>query len=263
MRIGNQKKKQHWVRHIDNVDIDLLLYWSLSKYFYYEIGPILRTIMVPMFILLSLAIPYLIFDVVTDFYHPRFLESLLLFLDTNIFMKIIVFILYFDLAVVVLLFIISLLRKDFSKRLHQYGIQSLHEIIISKTRSFAEHAEAVVKGENPYHQKANLYVTGHTHSAELKEFKDNNFIFADTGSWKQLMKRMPAYLNFPSVFFPYYSLTYLTCTNTKDGIDIQLRAWPKDFMPSLSLLERFAIKRKKHVPKPYLVDTLIKGIHID
>jgi len=260
LKIGNEKKRPGWLKGLENVEVELIPYWLISKYFYHEIGPILRMIIVPMLILFSIAIPYFIFDLITDYYQPKFLMPLLNFMDTNLFMKAVIFIIYFDMVVVILLFILSFLRKDFYKRLKSYGVVSLSEIIVSKHKAYMEKAAEVTAGVNPYKQKADMYVTGHTHSAELKKDEKNSFIFGDTGSWRQLIHRMNAYFSFPPVFYPYFELTYLSLsTDTKD-LKIELRSWPKEFTPNLTILEKIAIKRAKTAPKPVLHDKLIKEI---
>jgi UDP-2,3-diacylglucosamine pyrophosphatase LpxH len=260
LKIGNEKKRPSWLKGLENVDVELIPYWLISKYFYHEIGPILRMIIVPMLILFSIAIPYFIFDLITDYYQPKFLMPLLSFMDTNLFMKAIIFIIYFDMVIVLLLFILSFLRKDFYKRLKSYGVVSLSEIIISKHNAYLEKAVKVTSGDNPYKQKADMYVTGHTHSAELKKDEKNSFIFADTGSWRQLIHRMKAYFSFPPVFYPYFELTYLSLSTDSKDLKIELRSWPKEFTPNLTILEKIAIKRAKTAPKPVLHDKLIKEI---
>jgi hypothetical protein len=90
----------------------------------------------------------------------------------------------------------------------------------------------------------------------------DNKIYADSGSWKQLMKRMSARFRFPSVYVPYYSLTYITCELDDDIVNVQLREWPKKFTPKLTLLEQIAIKRRKNIPKAVLKDTLIKEVNV-
>ncbi len=263
MKMGNEKKRPRWFNDLDNVDVNLLLYWFLSKYFYYELGPILKGVLIPMLILFGFAVPYFIFDIITDFYRPDFLVSLLNFLDTNWIIKIIVFILYFDMVIIILIFFMSLLRKDFRKRLRSYGVQSLSEVVISLHQAFKDRAKEVCSGKNSYKKKAHLYVNGHTHIPGIFNLKKYNFIHVDTGSWKKLMKRMPAYLHFPGVFVPYYDLNYLSCSFSKDKkeVNVELRSWPKQYTPKLTLLEKFTIKRRKNIPKPYKEDTCIEAIN--
>lgn len=263
MRMGSDKKRPKWISDLDNVDINLLLYWFLSKYFYYELGPILKAILIPMLILFGFAVPYFIFDIATDFYRPNFLVPLLNFLDTNWFIKVIVFILYFDMVIVILLFFISLVRKDFKKRIRLYGVQSLSEILISLHQAFKNRAKEVCSGKNPYNKKSHLYVNGHTHIAGLFTPEEENFVHVDTGSWKKLMKQVPAYFHFPGVFVPYYDLTYLSCRLSDDrkSVNVELRSWPKEFSPKLTLLERITIKKHKNIPKPYKEDTCTAAIN--
>lgn len=256
MRLGNEKKRPDWVKGLDNVENELVPYWFLCKYFYHEVGPILKAIMIPMLALFGLAVPYFIFDIITEFYQPTFLQPLLNLLDTKIYFKLIIFILYFDMVVVILLFVFSLLRKGFHKRLHEYGLQSLTDVLVSRKHAYETHAKEVINKNNPYNQKADLYVNGHTHEATLdKNF--NGAVYADTGSWKQLMKRMTTRLRMPSVFYPYYSLTYLQCTQLDDGLKVELRECPKEYKPDLTIFEKLALKKTKDLPHPVNADRLI------
>jgi hypothetical protein len=157
----------------------------------------------------------------------------------------------------------SVLRKDFQKRLRSYGLQSLPEIVISLHQAFKDRAKEVCTGKNPYNEKAHLYVNGHTHIPGLFDSTEDNFVHVDTGSWKKLMKRMPAYFHFPSVFVPYFDLNYLSCSlsDDKKNINIELRSWPKQFTPKLTLLEKLLIKKHKNIPKPYEEDTCIDAVN--
>ena len=255
MRMGNEHKSPYWLRNLDNVDTELIPYWVASKYFYYELGPILKAILIPMIILFWFAVPYFIFDVVTEFYQPKFIQPLLNFLDTNTFSKIVIFLLYFDMVVVIIVFFIWLLKRDFKKRLKTYGVQSFSEILFSRYNAYKKRAKEVIKGKNTFKEKADFYVTGHTHVAGLH----NSFV--DTGSWKQLMKSMATRLRFPRVYVPYFSLTYVTFEAEHDEMVIKLKRWPKKFKAKLTTLESFALK-SKGIPKAVTKDTVMKEVRI-
>lgn len=259
MKLGNEHKSPYWVRDLDNVDTGLIPYWFLSKYFYYELGPILKAIMIPMLILFSLAIPYFIFDVITEFYQPKFIQPLLLLLDTNTFFKMLIFLLYFDMVVVVMVMLFWLVKRDFRKRLKEYGIHSFTEMLLSRYHSYKKRSKEVIGGENDFNEKADFYVTGHTHVAGLHYLKDSGVSFADTGSWKQLMKRLETRLRFPRVYAPYFLLTYLTFEADGDKMNIKLGNWPKDFKVKLTVLERSVVKGK-HIPKPNKEDRVIHKV---
>lgn len=258
MKKGHEQNAPKWVANADNVLIELIPYWLISKYFYHEIGPIFKAIIIPMLVLFGFALPYMIFDIATEFYRPKVLEPLLLMLDTNQVFKFIGFLLYFDLVIVTVLFFISLIKKDLNKRLRNYyGIQSLSEVLISRARAYAQHSLKVLKGENPFKEPGSIYIHGHTHAASMHVNKKSKTVTIDTGSWKQLMKKSSARFNFPNVFVPYYSLSYLKIKPSSSGIQIQLRERPKKFKQELTLLERFALKRNKHVPFPKTRDSVI------
>lgn len=261
MRMGNEHKSPYWLRDLDNINTELIPYWVISKYFYYELGPILKAALIPMFVLFGFAVPYFIFDLLTEFYQPKFIQPLLLLLDTNTFFKFLIFLLYFDMVVVIIVVFVWLVKRDFRKRLNEYGIQSLSDILLSRYRAYKSRAKKVVSGKNDFNQKAEFYVNGHTHVAGLHGLKEEELYFADTGSWKQLMKRISARFRFPTVYAPYFSLTYLEFEPQNNEMIIRMKKWPKDFKPNLTVLERFVVKNK-HIPKPILEDKVVHEIKL-
>lgn len=261
---GDHKKRPKWVQDADNVDNDVVIFWIFSKYFYHELGPIIKLILTPMLILFSFAVPYFIFDVVTEFFiHPKWLQPLLLFLETNTLMKTIIFILYFDMVIILIIFVITLLKKGFYKRLKGYGIDKLSDIIISKEIAYAKHAKDVIAGKNDFNEKSDFYVNGHTHTAGIFTDEHTNITFADSGSWKMLMKKLNTRFRFPSVFVPYFQLSYLVFEVENEKIRVQLRNWPKNFKPKLTFFEKLAVKDKEKIPQPVMEDTLIKEVKFD
>jgi len=252
MRMGMEHKSPAWLKDMDNVDTEIVPYWILSKYFYYELGPILRAVLIPMLILFSFALPYFIFDVVTEFYQPHFLKPLLIFLDTNTFSKVVIFLLYFDMVIVTILAFFWFVKRDFKKNLLEYGVHSFSEILVARHNAYRKRAKEVIDGKNSFKEKADFYVTGHTHIAGLYE----SYKFADSGSWKQLMKRISTKFRFPSVYVPYFNLTYLIFEPNGDDMVVSLKSWPKYFEPKLTVLERFTV-RNKDLPKSIKKDTII------
>ncbi|MBD3156644.1 hypothetical protein GF369_02335 [Candidatus Peregrinibacteria bacterium] len=261
MRMGNEKKSPYWLRDLDSIDTELIPYWVLSKYFYYELGPILKAILIPMLVLFGFAVPYFIFDLVTEFYQPQFIKPFLLLLDTNTFFKVLIFLLYFDMVVVILVVIIWFIKREFRKRLREYGIHSFSEILVSRYHAYKKRAHEILRGNNAFGIPANLYVTGHTHVAGFHTLKESGKLFVDSGSWKQLMKRINARFRFPSVYAPYYALSYVTIEQKGDDVTVRLKVWPKTFKAKLTVLERFVVKWK-HVPRSVTKDTLIEEHHI-
>jgi len=259
MKIGTKHKSPYWLRNMDNVDTELIPYWTLSKYFYYELGPILKAVLIPMLILFGLAVPYFIFDVITEFYQPHFLKPLLILLDTNTFFKILIFLLYFDMVIVAIFVFFWFVKRDFRKRLREYGIHDFGEILIARHRAYKKRARDVSDGKNDFNEKADFYVTGHTHIAGLYTFDDKKVSFVDTGSWKQLMKRIPTRLRFPSVYVPYFNLSYVTFKVLDGEMVVSLKNWPKDFETKLTVLESFALK-SKYIPKPVMNDEVVSEL---
>ena len=96
------------------------------------------------------------------------------------------------------------------------------------------------------------------------DVEEEEYSFGDTGSWKQLMKRLSTRFRFPTVYVPFYSLSYLIIEPKNGFMHIELREMPKVYVPKLTLLERLAIKGgKKKIPKPIANDSLIKELKIE
>ena len=151
-------------------------------------------------------------------------------------------------VIVIILFFVSLLRKDLNQRLRSYyGVKGISDFLISKQHSYINNAESMLKGENPFNQRAHLFINGHTHEASLMQ-NENGTIYADSGSWKKMSKRVDAKFNFPAVFIPFFSLTYLVCEVVDDSVKVELREWPRDYEPELTMFERFIIKDDDHIP---------------
>ena len=261
LHMGSENKSPYWFRNLDNLDMDFIPHWAMSKYFYCELGPFLKAIIVPMFILFGFAVPYFVFDVITEFYQPQFIKPLLTLLDTNTFFKILIFLLYFDMVIVIIAIFAWGLKRELKKKLKEYGLQDFKDIMYSRYHAYKKRAKDVVNGENDFGQSANFYVTGHTHVAGLHNVEDKGFAFADTGSWKQLMKRIPARFRFPSIYLPYFSLTYLTFEIVVDEMVVQLRRWPKNFNPKLTVLERFAVNGN-YMVKSAKVDRIVTELKL-
>lgn len=260
MKMGNEKDRPEWVKDTDNMEIDVIPFWFLSKYFYNELGPILKGILIPMLILFGFALPYFIFDIATDFYRPNFLVPLLNVFDTNIYFKILIFILYFDMVLVVVFFFFALLRKDFQRKLHKYGFHDISETLYIKHQTYMTRAKEFLKNDkNLLNKDIDVFVNGHTHQSGFYDDIAENKVYADTGSWKQLMKRIDTRFRFPSVYYPYYKLTYLICDPVEKGVLVELKQWPKEFKPKLTILEKIAIKKGKNFPKPVRENKVLNG----
>ena len=77
------------------------------------------------------------------------------------------------------------------------------------------------------------------------------------------MKRTLARVRFPSVFVPYFALSYLTCEQKDNKVNIELRQWPKEYEQRLTFFEKIAIKKNKETPCPIKEDRLVKAVQMD
>ena len=261
MALGAKENQLKWLSRADLLDSPLIPWWVMSKYFYYELGPILQAVLTPLLILFSFAVPYVIFDVSTNFYNPKFIQAITHLIDSNIVTRTISFILYLDLVIVFLLVITWFIKKGVYKKLKKCGIQSFTEVLVSLKNQYRNRAIKLLNGLNEYKEEFDLYICGHTHIHNFEEIEKDKY-YIDLGCFRQAYKRIPTRFKLPSVFVEYHGLSFLEIDvdNDSDELSLKLRNWPKPIKPHLNFLEHIAVHRRK-IPKPiYKLKTIKKLI---
>ena len=204
----------NWLKDVQAVmPITEIPTWTISNYFYREMGPLLRLVLLPFLLLLVLgavvvlswfleAFELLSFNPVLD--NPL-TDSL--GLPGQVVRTVLVFegvlALLLLLALIPAMIPLGILYRDVRRTLGRY------HILMPKTPAQI--------GDGPYLEAARqvfeqdpsvaVFVYGHTHLASLKEVDDK--IVINTGTWLKMPKKVPVVFGqLPPVYIPAFRLNY-------------------------------------------------------
>ena len=204
----------NWLKDVQAVmPITEIPTWTISNYFYREMGPLLRLVLLPFLLLLVLgavvvlswfleAFELLSFNPVLD--NPL-TDSL--GLPGQVVRTVLVFegvlALLLLLALIPAMIPLGILYRDVRRTLGRY------KILMPKTPAQI--------GDGPYLEAARqvfeqdpsvaVFVYGHTHLASLKEVDDK--VVINTGTWLKMPKKVPVLFGqLPPVYIPAFRLNY-------------------------------------------------------
>lgn len=244
-----------WLRDIRSVDVRQLPDWIISNYFYNEMSPILRWVLFPFLVLLTVTILALIaqglqfvgiFDVNYLLNNPL-TRSFGIFgniLQTIIFVSMVFW--FFIFAVSIPLFFIY---RDIKKMLTRMQILPETEDVplYAPNDGYLEHARTIFAA-NP---NVAAYIFGHTHDAFLVQ--ENGRAIINTGTWLKLLKRIPVSFGYlPAVYYPTFRLNYYKIFEEKGKVAIEYVEIPKVPKQELSWIQRILIFNKTPEPGKYV-----------
>jgi UDP-2,3-diacylglucosamine pyrophosphatase LpxH len=240
-----------WLKDIRSVDVRQLPDWIISNYFYNEMNPLIRWVLFPFLILLTVTILTLvaqfltyvgIFDVNYLLNNPL-TRSLGIFGDVLRIILIVSMIFWFFIfAVSIPLFFIYRDVKSILQRM-QILPETEDTPIYAPNDGYLEHARSIF-ALNP---QVVAYIFGHTHDAFLVE--ENGRAILNTGTWLKLLKRIPVSFGYlPAVYYPTFRLNYYKIYEEKGKVAIEYVEIPKVAEQELSLIQRILIFNK--IPEP-------------
>ncbi|MGI8670184.1 MAG: metallophosphoesterase [Aridibacter sp.] len=244
-----------WLKDIRSVDVRQLPDWIISNYFYNEMSPILRWVLFPFLVLLTVTILALIaqfltyvgiFDVNYLLNNP-FTRSLGIFGDiVRIILIVSMIFWFFIFAVSIPLFFIYRDIKNMLERM-QILPETRDVPLYAPNDGYLEHARRIF-GQNP---NVAAYIFGHTHDAFLVE--ENGRAIINTGTWLKLLKRIPVSFGYlPAVYYPTFRLNYYKIFEEKGKVAIEYVEIPKFPEQELSLIQRILIFNKTPEPGKFV-----------
>ncbi len=252
----SEQGRYNWVKDIQSVyPTELIPDWIMSNYFYREMSPVLRWILLPflllsgitLFVLGGAALEY--FNVTDDniFLNNRIFDSL------GIVGSLLQIILTIN-AIALLVFLaqavpIGFVLRDLKKTMKRFDIEmDPAKLTGSKNNSYNEAAEKVF--ENNADVIAFIY--GHTHTPSIIQ-KGDRFVI-NTGTWIKKFERVsPRFGLLPAIYVPHYNLNYFKVKTDGGNIVIEYHKIAKSASSDLSLVERIMVsqrRRKKTAPIP-------------
>lgn len=244
-----------WLKDIRSVDVRQLPDWIISNYFYNEMNPLIRWVLFPFLILLTVTILTLvaqfltyvgIFDVNYLLNNPL-TRSLGIFGDVLRIILIVSMIFWFFIfAVSIPLFFIYRDVKSILQRM-QILPETKDTPIYAPNDGYLEHARSIF-ALNP---QVVAYIFGHTHDAFLVE--ENGRAILNTGTWLKLLKRIPVSFGYlPAVYYPTFRLNYYKIYEEKSKVAIEYVEIPKVAEQELSLIQRILIFNKTPEPGKFV-----------
>ncbi|MEA3273124.1 MAG: metallophosphoesterase [Patescibacteria group bacterium] len=246
--------KQKWLKDLGSVyPSERILGWMFSNYFYREMSPILRYILLPFFLFFSFSFLILMGLTLektkvlpTNFFAKRFgdyfpilgdLIDAIVIIDIIVLLLSVAFIAIFAIP----FFFIS---RDVKKAFRRYEIVGPSDLNTRKEKAYLAAGKKIFR-EDP---STVIFVHGHTHSASVKKIDQR--VILNTGAWTKRLKKITSrFLLLPAVYYPSFQLSYFKIYQQDKKIVIDYQQIAKKINSELTFLQRFAIFGKKKKDK--------------
>ena len=235
--------------------------WMISNYFYREMGPLLRLVLLPFVLLFGLgvfvalggflqAVGILDFNPLLDNPLTNSLgitgDALHVVLVVN---GVITFFLL--LAAIPLWFVL----RDVRKTLKRYNVLRTEGPTKEADAPYVEAAKRVFE----QHPDVEVFIYGHTHNVSLKEVDGKAVI--NTGTWLKLPKKVPVLFGYlPPVYYPSFCLNYFRITDEAGRVAVHYERIEKEPLSELTWEQRLlTLTRRTNegapIPKKTIVGT--------
>jgi UDP-2,3-diacylglucosamine pyrophosphatase LpxH len=239
--------------------------WMISNYFYREMGPLLRLVLLPLLLLFGLgifvvlggflqAVGILDFNPLLDNPLTNALgitgDALHVVLVVN---GVITFFLL--LAAIPLWFVL----RDVRKTLKRYNVLRTEGPTKEADAPYVEAAKRVFE-QDP---DVEVFIYGHTHNVSLKEVDGKAVI--NTGTWLKLPKKVPVLFGYlPPVYYPSFLLNYFRITDEDGRVAVHYERIEKEPTSELTWEQRLlTLGRQKDEEAPIPEKTLVGAQGLD
>jgi UDP-2,3-diacylglucosamine pyrophosphatase LpxH len=245
----------NWLKDLQSVTpLTSIPSWMVSNYFYREMAPLLRYVLLPFLLLFGIsavvfgasmlkATGLVSFNVITE---TALFQALGIVGDA---LNVIFAVNGAVFGVLVLLAIpLSFLLRDVRAALEQYNLLERDE-----------EGDPVQEGDAPYlqaarqvfaeHPEVSVFVFGHTHSVFVETLDDGRVVL-NTGTWLKLLHKIPVWIGFlPPVYCPAYQISTFRITEEDGEAVVYYRQIPKTAAGELTWLQRMLTAFRK-MPEP-------------
>lgn len=244
----SEQGRYNWLKDIQSVyPTELIPDWIMSNYFYREMSPILRWILLPflllsgvtLFVLGGSALEY--FNITDDniFLNNWIFDSLGVvgsLLQIILSINVIALLVFLAMAIPV-----GLILKDLKQTLKRFDIEmDMAKLTGSKNNSYIEAAGKIFEND----ADIIAFIYGHTHTPSIKQ-KGDRFVI-NTGTWlKQFERVSPRFGLLPAIYVPHYNLNYFKVKTEGGNIIIEYHKIAKSASSDLSLIQRLMVSRQK------------------
>ena len=249
----SERGRKNWLKDIQSVyPTEDVPRWVWSNYFYKEMSPYLRWVILPFLLLFGLTI-FVIGGAVLEAFGLT---------DTNVFINNRVFeslgyvgsllqiILTVNAAIVIELLILAVplyfMFRDMKRASRRFGlVLDAAELTGQKEDAYLDAAMTVFKDD----PEVAVFVYGHTHAPSVREMDGRAVV--NTGTWIKQLDRTPARFGLlPPLYVPKYRLNYFRITETDGAVGIDYVRIDKTPTQELSLLQRLLARRIREGEAP-------------
>jgi UDP-2,3-diacylglucosamine pyrophosphatase LpxH len=264
--VGNAGKyaafgQQEWLKDLESVQPNEdIPYWLFSNYFYREMSPVLRYVLLPFLLLFGVSSVVLGGFVLERLgVLPTKIFVGILYQNLGLFGNLFGMICAVNAMIILLLLLASIplgvIRRDIARTLRRYGLRSTDTLIPEKREVYRAAAQGVFDQD----EQTAVFVFGHTHDAFVERIGDR--VWLNTGTWLKRLKRVKGRCHLPDVYYPSFELSCVRIAVQGRDIVISYEGRGKDVDPQLTLTQRLAIvgkSRTDDVDVPHR--TVVKGL---
>lgn len=233
-----------WLKDLQSVtELTAIPSWMASNYFYREMGPLLRFVLLPFLLLFGVSVVVLgagllqaaglvNVNLITDAAWFRSLGVVGSVLDL-VFVVNGVVLIFLLLLAVPLFFVVRDLRETLA-RYNLLGPDGMGSVLVEDEAPYDAAARRVFEA----HPEATVFVYGHTHSVSLKTLDDGRVVL-NTGTWLKLLHAVPVLLGtLPPVYYPTYQISTFRIAEEDGEAVITYRQIAKAAPGELTALQR-------------------------
>ncbi len=237
----SEKGKYNWLKDIQSVyPTEDIPHWLVSNYFYKEMSPYLRIILLQFLFLFSVNLIVLI-GAGLDVFH---VTETNLFLNNRIFESLGFFGSLFQLLltvnVVVLVFIlifaipVGLITRDIRKTINRFGIiVDPSELVSEKESKYLDAAKEIFENNS----KVKVFIYCHTQAPSITVMFGKAVI--NTGTWMKQYQTVKSHFGYlPKIYIPSYRLNYFCIFEEIGEINIEYHKIDKKPVQELTLIQR-------------------------
>ncbi len=250
-----------WLKDIRSVDVRSIPDWLVSNYFYHEMNLLLRWLLIPFLLLLTITAAALIaqFLQYVGFFDVNILLDNPLVRALGLFGNILSWIITASMFVWFFIFVVAvplyIIYRDIRRTLKRMQIFPTFKSAPTNEANniYLERARAVFRE----HPEVCAYIFGHTHDAFL--VKENGRVIINTGTWLKILKRVSVRFGLlPGIYYPTFRLNYFKIYSEAEKIVVKYVELAKKPTAKLTLLQRFLIFGRKPDPaKPIPAKTVL------
>ncbi|MBV9452769.1 MAG: hypothetical protein JOZ19_01405, partial [Rubrobacter sp.] len=253
--------RRNWLKDVQAVmPITDIPTWTISNYFYREMGPLLRLIVLPLLLLLSLGflvlLGWLVSAVGIFDYNPILDNPLTRSLGITGDVLRVILLIEGVIAFFLLVAAIPLgfLLRDVRKTLNRFNIYRPEEPATEADAPYLEAARRVFEDD----PDVAVFIYGHTHIASLNEVDGK--VVINTGTWLKLPKKASVLFGWlPPVYYPSFHLNYFKIAEEEGKVTIYYKRIRKKPPSELTLTQRVLTLTKRKAQETSIPERTVVG----